>query len=119
MAAQVDQRVGHRRPDTQRIAIIERQKILHRSLENLQAVFVQPQILDDLRVQQADGVAGRGIAKAGVELLGDRRAADDATTLENPHFQAGFSQITGAGQPVVAGADDEGIKFLGRGLAAG
>ena len=78
----------------------------------LQPVLVEPQVGDDLRVEQADGVGGDRVAEARVELLGDRRAADDAAALDHLHLQPGHAEIGGAGQPVVAGADDHDIVLL-------
>jgi hypothetical protein len=54
-----------------------------------------------------------------VEFLGDGGAADDLPALEDRHPEAGAGQVAGAGQAVVTGPDDNGIKELWRGLAAG
>ena len=70
----------------------------------------EPQIADHLRVQQADRVAGGGVAEAGVEFLGDGRAAQDAAAFEDAHGEAGFGQVTGAGEAVVAAAHDHHIE---------
>ena len=64
---------------------------------------------DHLGIEQADRIAGDGVAEARVELLGDRRAADDAAPLQHPHLVAGPRQIEGADEAVVAAADDEGV----------
>jgi hypothetical protein len=47
-----------------------------------------------------------------MEFLGYRRAAEDAAALENTHGEAGFGQVTGAGQAVVATAHDYRIEAV-------
>ena len=75
-------------------------------------VLGEPQIADHLRVQQAHGVARGRVAKAGMEFLGHRGAADDAAPLEHAHLQARRREIARAGEAVVARADDDGVVFL-------
>src|SRR5207249_10874898 len=58
---------------------------------------------------EAHGVGGRGIAKAGSELLGDRRAADDRAALEHPYSETGAGEIAGAHEAVVTAADDDDV----------
>ena len=67
-------------------------------------------IADDCRVQQRDCVGGDRIAKAGVELLGHRRAADLCAALEHRHFEAGHGDIGGGDKAVMAGADDDDVS---------
>src|SRR3546814_4473274 len=62
---------------------------------------------DDLRLEQADRVAGDRIAEAGMKLLGHRSAADDVARLDDPYLQTRFREIEGADEAVVAGTDDE------------
>ena len=50
-------------------------------------MLLQAQIPDHLGVEQADGVAGGGIAKPRVEFLGDGGAAEHAAAFENPHAE--------------------------------
>ncbi len=101
------------------LAVRERQEVLHRALDDAQAVRGEAQVGDDLRVQQADGVTGRGIAEAGHELLGDRGAADDRAPFEHGDAQPGARQVAGTGEAVVAGTDDQDVETGGGGLAAG
>ena len=70
----------------------------------------QAQIPDDLRVQQAHRVAGGGVAESGVEFLGDGGAAEDGAAFEYADGEAGFGEITRAGEAVVATADDDHIE---------
>ena len=70
----------------------------------------QAQVVDDLGVQQADRVARGGVAEAGVEFLGDGGAAEYRTAFEYAHPEAAFGEVTGAGEAVVAAADDDHIE---------
>jgi hypothetical protein len=47
-----------------------------------------------------------------MELLGDRGAAHDRTSLEDRHLEAGGREIRGADQAVVSAADDQRIARL-------
>ena len=49
-----------------------------------------------------------------MELLGDGGAANDAPLFDDPHLQAGRGEVAGAGQAVVAGANDDDIQPFGR-----
>ena len=57
--------------------VIERQEIRDSALDDAQPVLGEPQIGDDLRVEQRDRVGGDRIAEAGMEFLRHRGAADD------------------------------------------
>ena len=70
----------------------------------------EAQVADHLGVQQADRVARGGVAEAGVEFLGDGGAAEDGAALEDAHGEAGFGEVAGAGEAVVAAADDDHIE---------
>ena len=94
----------------EQIAAIRRwQEILRAPLDDPQPVIVQAQVGDDLRIEQADGIGGDRIAEAGVEFLGHRRAADHAAPLDHADPQAVHRQIGGAGQAVVARANDDNV----------
>jgi hypothetical protein len=73
-------------------------------------VLRQAQIADHFRVQQAHGVARRRVAETGVEFLGDGGASQDGPAFEYGHFQAFFREVAGAGEAVVAAADDDRIE---------
>ena len=45
-----------------------------------------------------------------MEFLGDRGAAQHATTLDDAHRHAGAGEIRGAGEAVVTAAQDDGIE---------
>ena len=57
--------------------------------QHLVAVLGQPQILDDLRVQQTDHVGSSRRSKARRQFLGDAGAADHTASLKQPHALAG------------------------------
>src|SRR4051794_17779911 len=66
-------------------------------------------VANDLGLEQADGVARGGIAKAGQKFVGNGRAADSASGLQNRDPQPLLRQIISAGQTIVAGADDDRV----------
>src|SRR3546814_18622703 len=68
---------------------------------------------DDLRLEQADRVAGDRISEAGMKLLGHRSAADDVARLDDPYLQTRFREIEGADAAVVAGPADDGVICFG------
>ena len=70
----------------------------------------QAQVADDLGVQQADRVTRGGVAEAGVEFLGHGGAAQDGAALEYADPEAAFGEVAGAGEAVVAAADDDHIE---------
>ena len=92
--------------------LVDRQEVGDRPLDNAQAVAVQAHVGDHLRIEQADRVAGHRVAKAGMEFLGHRRAADHRPGLADRHLQARPGQIPGADQAVVATADDDRVPRL-------
>ena len=98
------------------IVVGEREEVADRPLDHAVAVIVQLHVRDHLGAQQADGVAGGGIAEAGVEFLGHRRAADHMAAFQHPHTHPRAGKVEGAGQAVVATADDQGVVMLGHGL---
>ena len=90
-------------------AVWRGQEILRAALDDPQAVVVQLQVGDDLRIEQADGVGRDRIAEAGMEFLGHRGAADHLAALDHLHPQAGHREIGRAGEAVMAGADDDDV----------
>ena len=100
--------------ETERAPVGQRQEVCVRSLGDAQAVLVQAQVADHLGIEQADRVAGSRVAEAGKELLGHRRAANDAAPFQHPHLQAGAGEIRRAHQAVVAATDDQCVAgFVG------
>ena len=78
-------------------------------LDDAQAVAGKIKVADDLRVQQRDRIGGDRVAKPGVELLGDRGAADHCAPLEHGDLEPRRRQVRGAHQPVVSATDDQCI----------
>src|ERR1700681_3478726 len=72
----------------------------------------QLQLADDLRIKQRDRVGRHRIAESRMKFLGDRRAADHRTSLEQRDLESGRGQVRGADQAVMAAADDQGIAML-------
>ncbi len=108
-SSQFPLRIGEGRSQPERTAVGQRQEIRERALDDPQAVSGEPEFADDCRIEEAHGVGGRGIAKTGSELLGDRRAADDRAALEHPYFETGAGEIAGADEAVVTAADDDDV----------
>jgi hypothetical protein len=75
---------------------------------------VEPELLHDLRRQQADQVrvARQPGLDPGERLLAHRRAADVVEPLEHQRAQAGAGQVGGRDQPVVPAADDHRVVPL-------
>ena len=92
----------------------QREEIGQRALHDAQPVLRQAQVADDLWIQQADRIGRHRIAEAGMELLGDGGPADYGPALQHEDFQARLCQVTGAGEAVVAGADDDRVVGGGR-----
>ncbi len=74
-----------------------------------EAVLVKMQIANHRRVEQADRIARRRIAKARMKLLGDRGAAEYRTAFQYTHFLPARREVAGAHQTVVSAADDDGV----------
>ena len=77
------------------------------------AFGLQLHVADDLRLQQADRVAGDRVAEAGVEFFRHRSATDDIAALDNADLQPGLSKVERTDKAIMARADDDGIIFLG------
>ena len=92
-----------------------RQEIVDLSEHDLQAMFVEPHVADDLRIEQADRVARRRVAEARMEFLGHRRPADDVPRFQHGHLVAALGQVEGAGQGIVPRPDHQDVAASGRG----
>ena len=88
-------------------AIGRGQKILRAALDDPQAMLVQLQVGDDLRVEQAHRVGRDRIAEAGTKFFRHRGAADHLAALDDPNAQSGHRQIGRAGEAVVPRADND------------
>ena len=85
------------------------QEVRQRALDDPEAMGVQIEVADDLRVEERDGVGGDRIAEAGMEFLGDRRAADLPAPLEHRDLEAGRGEIGRGDKAVMAAADDDDV----------
>lgn len=65
--------------------------------------------MDDLGPQEAERVRERREREAGPQLLGDGRAPDEVTLLEDERAHTGLGKVSGSSQAVVAAADDDGV----------
>ena len=98
----------------------QRQKIGIRTLNDTQPMFLQPQVADHFRIEQADGVTRHRVAEPRVEFLGHRRAAYDMSPLQYAHRHSGRSEIRRADQTVVAAAQNQDIGLgIGNGRHGG
>ena len=68
------------------------QEILRAALDDAQAVLGEPEIGDDLRVEQADRVGRDRIAEPGMKFLGHRGAADHLAALDHFHAQPAIAR---------------------------
>ena len=94
-------------------AVFLRQEIGYWPFDHLVAMIFQLHVADDLGLQQADGIAGDGIAETGVKFLRHRSAAHHVAPFHDAHFQARLGKIEGADKAIMAGADDHGIILFG------
>ena len=97
--------VGHQ----QRAVLVDGPEVGGRALDDREAVPRELEVADDLRIEQAHRVGGDRVAKAGMELLGDGRAADDVVLFEHDDGKTGRGEIGRRRQPVVAAADDRDV----------
>ena len=97
-------------------SVREGKKILHAALDDGEPALGELQVADHLGRQKTDGVGRARIAKTRVKLLGHAGAADHTAALENVHAQSRHAEIGRADQPVVTGADDDGVE-LGHGFS--
>ena len=90
------------------IAVRQRRK---RAVErnDFEIVFRQFELADHFGTQQAHDIGANRIFKSRIDLFGHRRAAEHMAALEHQNFLPCFGQIGGAGEAVVAGADDDRV----------
>ena len=98
-------------PGEQIATIRKRQKILRAAFDEAQSVLAQFQVVDDLGLQQADGVGGDRVAESGMEFLRHAGAANDVTPLKDADVQSGHPQIGRAGEAVMAAANDDRVEI--------
>ena len=93
--------------------VIDRPKIGNGTFDDFETVPRQLQIPNDLWVEQTYGVRGNRITISGMKLLGHRRTADNHVLFQHDDVEPARSQIGGAGQTVVASADNRDIMVGG------
>jgi len=93
----------------EQIVSVAGQEIVGLPQHDLQPVALELHVADHLRLKQAHRVARRRIAEARQELVGDGGAADRARSFEHRDLEALLRQIVGAGQAIVARADDDRV----------
>src|SRR5262249_20751856 len=89
--------------------IRQRQKILRAAFDHAQSAFVQLQVLNDLRLQQAHSISRSRATETWMEFLSDAGATDHTTSLKNAHAQSGHPEIGRTRQAIVASTDYDGI----------
>src|SRR5437868_7032726 len=80
--------------------------------QDLQPVLRQLELADDLGPQQAHDIGKDREAEAREHFLAHRRAADALAPLEYKNLAPRAREIGGAGETVVAAADDDGVVAL-------
>ena len=91
----------------QQVIALSGQEIVDLAQHNLQSVSLQLHVADDLGLQEADRVTRSRVSKSWKELVGNGSAANGSGSLQHRDFEALFCEIIGAGEAVVAGADDD------------
>ena len=92
--------------------LIHRPEVRNRPLDDFEAVAGQLQVADDLGIEQAHRVGGDGIAKAGVEFLGEGGPAYAGILFEHDDAKAGARQIRGRDEAVMPAANDNDIRCV-------
>ena len=93
------------------LAIRQWQEIAALALHDLQAMCMQVQVGDDLRLQQRHRIRRDRVAEAGMELLGHRGTTHQVAALEHDHLQTCLGQVGGTHQPVMAPAHQQDIAI--------
>ena len=94
--------------EPQVVAVLHRRE-RRRHQQRHEAVLGQLEVVDDVRPEQAQGVREGREPEARVELLGDRRAADERAPLEDQRLEPGLGQVGAVDQAVVAATDDDRV----------
>ena len=97
----------------QRAPVGERRERRRLSGQDLVAIRGELQVADDLRVEEAVDVGGGRDLEAWEGLLGHTGAADDVPPLEDHHAQPGTREVARRHEPVVPGADHDGVVTVG------
>ncbi len=88
---------------------------------DVEAALLELELADHDVVEQADDVGAGADDEVGVgeRALERAGAAEPLAALEDEHGLAGLGEVGGAGEAVVAAADDDGVPVLGGELADG
>src|SRR5262245_32192269 len=96
------------RPGTEVVIVFQRcDRAFQR--QDLQTVFGQLEVADDLRPQQTHDVGEDGEFEAGINFFRDRGTAHEWTFLEHEHLAPGSGQVSGSHQSVVTSAHNDRI----------
>jgi hypothetical protein len=77
------------------------------------AVAGEIEFAHDFFLHEAGKIGGSGNAVAGPDFLGDGASADQLAGFEDEDFLAGFGEIGGGDESVMASADDEDVVRVG------
>lgn len=69
-------------------------------------------LLDNGRTEEALEIAAAGELEARDQLLRHGGSTDDVTALEHGHGEAAAGQVSGGGEAVVAGSNDQRVPFV-------
>ena len=83
--------------------------------QDVEAVFRELEIADDLGTEQADDVAEDREPEAWEDLLGDGGTAEDVAPLQDQCLHPGTGEVGRADEAVVAATDDDRVVRLGQG----
>ena len=93
----------------QQIGAMTRQEIVLLAQHDLQPMPLKLHVLDDLGIEQRDGVAGCRVFEPRMEFVGDGCPANLVGGLEDGDLQAFPGQIMGASQAIVAGSNNQNV----------
>ena len=102
-------------------AVLERDPQVGVGDVDVEAAALEAELLDHEVVEQADdvGAGADDVVGVGERALERARAAEPLAALEHEHGLAGAGEVGGAGEPVVAAADDDRVPVAGGELLHG
>ena len=93
-------------------AIQSGKEILRAAFDDPQPVIEEPEIRDDLGIQEAHGVGRDRVAETRAELFRDGGSSHHASSFDHFDFKPRHAEIGGAGQPIMARTDDDDVVCL-------
>ena len=84
--------------------------------QELETLALQVKIAGDFRGEGAREVSEARDLEPGKEFFRDRNAADDVALFQDQDFLSSHGEVSGGDEPVVAGADDDGVVVRHGGL---